>query len=55
MLKKNILDARMMVALDKATLTELQKLKTAHGVNTTEWIRSLIRSELPKLKKQLSA
>lgn len=41
--------------MDEATKAELQKLKKEHKVDTNAWLRSLIRAELPKLKKAVSA
>ena len=55
MLKKKTLEEMITLRLDKQLHTELVNLKAVHGVDYPEWIRSLIRNELPKLKKQISA
>lgn len=55
MLKRKFLEERVTLPLDKATANDLRQLKSLHGVDTMEWLRAIIRTELPKLKKQLSA
>ena len=55
MLKGKSLDKRMTMGIDGSTLSELQKLKSDHRVDISEWIRGLIRAELPKLKAKIGA
>lgn len=55
MLKRKTLVEKINVALDTETYKELRQIKDVNGVDTMEWIRGLIRSELPKLKKSISA
>lgn len=53
LLKKKTIDTNYPLPIDSATKAELRALKADHGVDTNQWLRSLIRSELPKLKKRL--
>lgn len=53
MLKKKVLEEMISVRLEKSLHADLLKLKASYGVDTGEWIRSLIRSNLPALKKQI--
>jgi hypothetical protein len=53
MLKKRKLDDQLNLAIEKALKQELRALKEQHDVDYNEWIRSLIRRDLPGLKKQL--
>ena len=55
MLKKKTLTAKVNVALEEHTHAEIEKLKREYGVDTMEWIRGLIRQELPKLKAKIGA
>lgn len=55
MLKKKTLTAKVNVAFEEPVHADLEKLKREYGVDTMEWIRSLVRSELPKLKKHVGA
>ncbi len=48
--RKALLTQRIMVAVDERTKHDLMILKHQHRVDITEWIRKLIRSELPKIK-----
>lgn len=55
MLKRKTLTAKVNVALEETTAQELERLKRQYGVDTMEWIRGLIRQDLPKLKAKIGA
>lgn len=54
LLKGKRLVERITLAIEKDLYEELMQAKEK-GVDHAEWIRMLIRAELPKLKKQVSA
>lgn len=54
LLKGKRLVERITLAIEKDLYEELMHAKE-NGVDHTEWIRMIIRAELPKLKKQVTA
>lgn len=55
MLKKRVLDDQLNIAIEKPLKEELRSLKSKHNVDYNEWIRGLIRQELPNIKKKIGA
>lgn len=55
MLKTKKLDDQLNIAIEKPLKAELRSLKEKFGVDHNEWIRDLIRSNLPALKVKLGA
>jgi hypothetical protein len=53
-LRDAFLSERFMLAIDPEMKRGLMELKYTYGVDITEWIRRMVRSELPKLREQLS-
>lgn len=53
-LKKKTLTERITLPLESGLKSELESLKRDHGVDTSEWLRRLIRAELPKLRQRVS-
>lgn len=51
LLKKKTITTNYPLPIDTETKAELRRLKSEHGIDTNHWLRSLIKSELPKLKK----
>lgn len=52
-LKGKRLDGFIGLPIEGVVKKELQELKHAHDLDHLEWIRQLIRSELPNLKRKL--
>jgi len=53
-LKHALLTERLMLAVDPEMKKSLEDLKRNHDIDVSEWIRRILRSELPKLRQQLS-
>lgn len=54
MLRGRVLDEKITVPLERAVKAELVELKLQKGVDVLEWIRGLIRRELPRLKEDVA-
>lgn len=54
MLKKKKLDDQLNIAIEKPLKAELRALKEKYGVDHNEWIRELVRANLPALLKRLN-
>jgi hypothetical protein len=54
MLKRIRLDDRVTVPMERELKSEIMRLKSDQGVDVLEWIRQLIRKELPTLKTKVS-
>jgi len=53
LLKRKTLDDLLGLPIDKDTKKDLLDLKHKHGVDHLEWVRILIRENLPGLKAKL--
>jgi hypothetical protein len=54
MLKRIRLDDRVTVPMERELKSEIMRLKSDQGVDVLEWIRQLIRKELPTLKTKVT-
>lgn len=52
-LKHAVLTGKILVAVEPEIEKDLKDLKHNHDVDISEWLRRLIRSELPRLKEQV--
>lgn len=52
-LKNAVLTGRVLLAVEPEIERALKDLKHNHDVDTSEWLRRLIRAELPKLRAQV--
>lgn len=50
MQKKAQLTQRLTMAIDEGLKRDLMELKYQYGIDISEWIRKMIRSELPRIK-----
>lgn len=51
MQKKAFLNRRFTLAIDEELQKELMALKYQEGIDVSEWIRQLVRTNIPILKK----
>ena len=55
LLKKKTIDTNYPLPIDTATKVEMRRLKAENGVDVNAWLRKLIHTELPKLKRKVGA